>query len=47
MTRKDEIIADKNMRGRLVKGADVFSGKFWFLIVVMVAVIAVGGIFLS
>lgn len=47
MTDRDEVISDEDIRGRPAKGADMFNRKFWFLIVVMVAAIAVGGIFLS
>ena len=47
MPDNDKIIADKNMRGRPAERADAFNGKFWFLIVVMIGVIAVGGVLLS
>lgn len=47
MPDEDKIIPDDNIRGRAADRAGAFNGKFWILIVVMIAVIAVGGIFLS
>jgi len=47
ITDQEKVIIDKNMGGRSGKGSDMFSGRFWFFVVVMVATIAVGGILLS
>lgn len=47
MAKKNELIANQDVRGRPAKGKNMFDGKFWVLIIVMVATIAVGGIFLS
>jgi hypothetical protein len=40
-------MTDQKMDERPSKGPGMHNGKFWLLIVVMVAVIAVGGIFMS
>lgn len=40
-------MVDQNEGGRSAKGAGMFDPKFWLMIVVIAAVIAVGGVFLS
>lgn len=47
MPNEDKIINDNNLRRRPTERGGAFDRKFWLLIVVMIAVIAVGGIFFS
>ena len=47
MTDQDKIITDQDINPQPTKGAGKLDGKFWSLIVAMVAVIAIGGVLLS